>query len=56
MDGAAGERVGERAGGVVGVVEHGREGGAQRRDLRLHLAAAAAAVEGSPETVERVSE
>jgi hypothetical protein len=55
MDGAAGECVGERAGGVVGVVEHGREGGAQRRDLRLHLAAAAA-VEGSPETVEKVSE
>ena len=37
VDGAAGDGVGELAGGGVGVVEHRGEGGAQGRDAPLHL-------------------
>lgn len=43
VDGAAGDGVGEVAGGGVGVVEHRGEGGAQGRDGLLHLPSHASA-------------
>jgi hypothetical protein len=53
VDGAAGDGVGELAGGGVCVVEHRGEGGAQGRDAPLHLPSHGGGGDGgrgSPET------